>query len=152
MAFNWNTADVQDHIHLSTTLDGAPENSPSIKWKVRDWAPIPVVIADTRRTLTGILKKHRLTRNGSVVHLVDYNYIVKVDDYWGVDFWTRYKTLIDMHGEQVYLVDNQHIADGEDHTPYVRTMYLNVVSKPEYLSTAIKPLYFTIELQDDSLA
>jgi hypothetical protein len=122
-------------------------------WKVKSdgWLPTPTVIQAHRRTITGRLAKHRLRRDGQVVKLMDYKYIVRVSDYWGMTKLERWDALLDMLGQPVYLVDNLHCDEGIDHTPYVRQMYLSDISDIRNINVQLDPLYLTIELVDDSL-
>jgi hypothetical protein len=145
---------VEPHIHLSRTLGTAPENAPDMKWKVKadGWLPVPTIIQEHRRTLTGKLIKHRLRdADGNVIKLMDFKYIVRCSEYWGMTIYERYDALLDMHGQEVYLVDSMHTADGLDHTAYVRPMYLNMIADVKNLTNFLDPLYITIELVDDRL-
>ncbi len=125
-----------------------------MKWKVKadGWLPIPTVIQDNRRTLTGKLVKNRLRDSlGNVVKLMDYKYIVRVSDYWDMTKEQRLDALLAMHGYEVYLVDNLHPNDGSDHTAYVRPMYMSVISDIKNINVQLDPLYISIELNDDSI-
>jgi hypothetical protein len=145
---------VQSHIHLSTTLSGAPEYSPDTKWKVRQdgWLLVPNIVATHRRTLTVKLAKHRLLDgSGDPIQLMDYRYIVKVDDYWDMTADERLDALLAMQGKQVYLVDNRHVADRFNHTSDVRTMYLPDITDIANLNPQLQPLYISIQLVDDTI-
>lgn len=146
---------MQHHIHLSDTLSGTPEFAPDIKWRVRDdgWRIEPLLIETHRRTITGRLKKHRLRKSdGTIARLTNYQYILKIDDFDGLTKQERFDKILSLHGEEVYLVDALHAAnDGEDHTAYVKQMYLNVVTDVQKINPIASTLYISIELQDDSL-
>lgn len=144
----------QNHIHLSTTLSGAPENAPDITWKVREDGRqiIPNIVETHRRSLRGKLNKHRLRNSsGDILRFTDFKYIIRLSDYGGLTKEERWDALVAMQGEQVYLVDNIHANDGEDHTSDVRTMYLYIVSDIVQLDPLLNVEYATIELVDDSV-
>lgn len=145
--------DAESHIHLSTTLQVSGELAPDMKWKIRldGWLPVPNIIGSQERTLDGVLVKHRLRRLGEVVRLLDFKYIVKVDNYDGFTAQQRFDAILAMQGEEVYLVDVLHCNDGLVHTSYVRRMYMPAIADINIINPAMNPLYITIDLQDDTL-
>ena len=145
----------QNHIHLSKTIGAAPENAPDMQWKVRQdgWLPTPNIVASYRRTLSGALKKHRLKDNlNNVIRFMDYKYIIRVDQYWGMTRQERLDALLAMQGEIVYFIDNDHTSvDGADHTAEVKMMYFSAIADVKNLDPLLQTLYLTIELKDASL-
>lgn len=142
---------IQNHIHLSTEIGLAPENSPTVKWKVTEWQPTPVILVDVRRTISGRLAVHSLKTGGQVAQLLDFRYMLKIDDYDGLTFDQRFDLVLSMHGKKAFLVDAIHPEDGSDHTAFVRPVYVKAVSDITKVNPALRPLYITVELMDDSL-
>jgi len=143
---------IQDHIHLSSTVGGAPEFSPDMKWKVRvdGWMPTPEIISNHRRTLGGKLKKYVLSDvGGDPIQFMNFRYVVKVDDYDGFTLEQRYDALLAMQGKSVMLVDVRHVDDDQNHSGHVRTMYCSAVVDITPINPQQIPLYFGIELVDD---
>ena len=144
---------VQNHIHLSDTLGGSPENSPDIKWKVMadGWKPAPRVIASVENSLTGKLLISSITSGGEPVQLSDYEYTIRVDEYWGMTLAERQTALLGLLGKRVYLVDNQHVDDDEDHTDYVKQMYFESIRDIKPINTLLSTLFITVQLRDDTI-
>lgn len=144
----------QDHIHLSTSLGSAPENAPDIKWKVQQNGrqPIPNIIANHRRTLKSRLKLHRARDgSGNIIRLNDFKYILRVSDYWDMTKQERMDAILAMQGATVYLVDNIHADDGEDHTDDLKPMYFSILSDVTPLDPMLQVEYVTVELKDNSI-
>lgn len=115
---------LMNHIHLSDTLGGSPEYSPTYKWKVRadGRAEIPVVNVEIEEGLYGDVFPHVAQRSGTPVLRRDYAYILKIQGD-GINTTEELKEiLISLYGKVCYLVDNYHIADDSDHTPYVQSV------------------------------
>lgn len=144
---------IQNHIHLSTTLDAEPEFSPNMKWKVQatGWSPVPEIVGSVRRTITGKLKVHHLTDGINPEKLMNWDYSVRVSDYWEMSRDERYAALLNMQGKRAYLIDHDHPADSELHTDYIRPVYVDVVSGIETLTPMLDVLFFNIKLVDDRL-
>jgi hypothetical protein len=141
---------IQNHIHLSMTLQPSGEKAPDIKWTTIEELLTPEITVSTTVTLDGSLRKHKLMRDGQQVKLLHGRYRLKVDDYGGLSLEQRLDALFEMQGEDVYLVDHRHVNDTEDHTPNVRKMFF--VKLGDYDSIAKNVLtryYLEIQLLDD---
>lgn len=114
---------VQDHIHLFDSLDASPEFAPSVQWKVGNRAFTPTVIATAERTLSGNLRVHVLRVASVPKRFKNYQYTLRIYDYGGYTAEERISVLEELQGTKVFLVDNLHCNDGEDHTDYVLPMY-----------------------------
>lgn len=144
----------QTHIHMSDTLEGSGELAPDWKWKVKEdgWNPRPSVIASVERGLKGNLLISQITdSNGDPKQFTDYEYIIRVDDYWGQTKAERWTKLLELLGKTVYLVDVLHEDDGTDHSPSVRQMYFSEIGDITPVNTGLEVIYATIRLQDDTI-
>lgn len=145
---------IQNHIHLSENPNGGePEYAPSIKWKVQatGWSPAPELIGSVRRTLTGKLKVHHLTDGVNPRRLMNWQYSIRVSDYWGLTRDERYEALLAMQGKKVYFIDHDHVNNDEDHRAYIRSVYVDAVASIENISPMLETLYFSVNLVDDSI-
>jgi hypothetical protein len=119
-------AQTQNHIHLSLTLGGAPENAPDTKWKTLERVLIPTLIGTVERTLSGHFRHYEVVDElGDPVRPLDHYYKLIVREEDGEDEEERLEKLLNMYGRIVYLVDHKHVDDGEDHTANVKTMYFS---------------------------
>ena len=141
----------QNHIHLSLTIGGAPENAPDTKWKTLERIPIPTLLGSVERTMSGHFR-HFETRDegGNPVRPVDMYYKVIVRDEYSDDVETRLDKLIAMLGEVVYLVDHKHADDGEDHTANIKTMHLTEIGEIVPVSVGLFRYEVEITLSDAS--
>lgn len=142
---------MQNHLHLSQTLGGSPENAPDLKWPAYDRLPVPYVNLNMRRAQNGVLHVNDLQRSGNTVQLLNFNYVLALRDYDGVDLTTRFAYLQAMQGQAVYLVDHEHADNGDDHTSDVRLMVLEYVGPYEKIDTALTHYRVEIKLIDHSL-
>lgn len=140
---------LQNHIHLSSTLQISGEKAPDLKWAVTDRLEIPVKFMALRRSLSGVLRRHRLTDNGGVVQLTNFKYTVKVQPDYGYTLEQRIAQLRSLDGRDVYLCDSFHIADGQDHTPSIRQMVLTVGEFPP-VGPGLQFFLVDVELTDAS--
>ena len=142
----------QNHIHLSTALGSAPENSPTYKWGVTMRDDIPNVVLSIRTTLRGGTRIHVLKNDSDeVIQKIDYSYSVVVRDEEGMTASERRLLLIAMQGKKVYLVDNlDHPDDGTDHTDSVRPMVLAEIGSFRPRSPALNEFDVDIMLVDYS--
>jgi hypothetical protein len=140
-------SDVQNHIHLSMTIGGSPENAPNMKWKVRDdgRVEIPVFRAAIEEGLLGDVFAYAVKRAGQVVRRTDFQYILKVDANETYTTEERKEFLKAMTGETVYLVDHYHVDDGEDHTAYIQTMFFESVG--EFRSDVLSLEYYYVPVK-----
>lgn len=142
---------IQNHIHLDTSIGGAPENAPTQTWSVFERAVIPVKVSGYVRGITGQLRNNVLMSSGEIVQLRDYGYVVKVQAEGVYTAQEMLETLLSMDGKTVYLVDNYHPDDGEDHTSDVRTMRMTTTGVPEAINAAQQYYTVQVELTDNSL-
>jgi hypothetical protein len=143
---------LQNHIHLSTTLGGSPENAPDLKWVASDRKEIPVVFLELPRTLTGRLKRHMLTDDSGEVQLTNYLYVIKVQADFSYTLEQRRAQLKAMHGKVVYLCDHFHASSGSDHTADVVTMVCKRVGEFVPVGPGLPFFQVEVELEDHSLA
>lgn len=143
---------LQNHIHLDTTQSGgAPENAPLKKWSVVRRTLIPIVIMSAERGLTGKLNVDVLQTATGIVDLCDYEYTLRLREqgiYTASDFADQIRTML---GRTVYLVDNIHPADGEDHSASVKRMKLTEVGEITDDYTNLQYIDLRIYLTDDTL-
>jgi hypothetical protein len=106
----------QNHIHLDTTLGGAPENAPPKTYKTNIRTPFIEGDIDVKRTWTGkLFFNTRKTTSGTPILLKNVDYQLLVTE-------AQWNELINMLHREVYLVDHIHPNNGEDHTGSVRSM------------------------------
>lgn len=142
---------IQNHIHLSTTLGGAPENSPDMLWQITDRRDIPVVILNIRRGLTGKLRPSVLIYDGQPVQLTNFNFTVKIKADEGSTTKERMDALRALYGKRVYFCDSYHADDDSDHTSDVRTMFVSEVGEFKVDHIKLDFYYVNIKLEDDTL-
>lgn len=142
---------VQNHIHLSKTIGGAPELAPDIKWKVsqKGYARILRGYSNVTFGLTGKLHQRvLLDSGGDPVVKTDFRYRLVMRDYDGLDYDDRLDALYDMINQVVYLVDYDHPDDGASHAAAVRTVFLAQVSPIQDDHPTFNFGYVDIELLD----
>lgn len=143
---------LQNHIHLSTAVSGAPEYSPTYKWYVSDRIESSLVILSVRRALSGKLHNHVLSSGGNPIRFKNFDYIVRVDDSQdGMDTYQRLDLLQSMQGKRVYLVDHYHPDNNQDHAAAVRAMVLTKVGEAKAFTMKLPRYYVEISLEDDHL-
>lgn len=140
---------LQNHIHLSTTLQSSGEKAPDLKWAVTDRLEIPVKFMALKRSLTGALRKHLLVDLNGAVHLTHFKYTVKVQNDYSYTLEQRISQLRAMDGQNVYLCDSFHVADGQDHTALVRAMVLSIGEFPP-VGPGLPFFLVDVELEDAS--
>ena len=132
----------QNHIHLSDTLGGAPENAPDAEYSVTKRRPMYKGIVKFDRTLTGRLRVHALVDDtGDPIVFNSFQLQLLVSD-------TELETLRELIGETVYFVDNVHPDDGEDHTNYVRRVLLAQMGDIENYDPMLQHYRISIYLED----
>ena len=133
------TAQVHNHLHLDT------DNPPTATYTALQRNPMPKIIIDMRRGLTGKLIRQTFSSGGSVVQFTDYVYQLKVTQ-------AELNTIIGLLGENVYLIDNIH--DDDDQASYSKAMVLRALKGISHEGVASKATldYFrvTIELEDNN--
>jgi len=116
---------VQNHIHLSTTLQVSGEKAPDQSWKVHDRVLQPLVFVSVRYSKRGNLLPNVLQSGGSPLLKTNFQYEIRARDDGTYTAEQNAATLMAMIGKTVYLVDNVHCDDGQDHTAFVRTMFFS---------------------------
>lgn len=143
-------ATVQNHIHLDTVISSAPENAPVLTWRVTKRTPQPVVFLNVDYTKQGYLRPTLLKSGATPVRLTNFKYTLKVKGTDADDTDDLRDALTDMLGQTVYLVDNRHCDDGEDHDTYVRTMLLTEVGEFKVDHVMLDFYYVDVTLLDAS--
>lgn len=133
---------VQNHIHLDTSLGGAPENAPSATYKVVEWTPFPTLELAVARGLTGKLFFDTITSGGNPVWFDNQDLQLQVS-------LAEFKAIRALIGRQVYYVENDHANDGADHTSDVRTMRLAAVKYLRRVDPMLITNLIAISLIDD---
>lgn len=138
---------LQDHIHLSDTLDVGGEKAPNIKWSVvyPYRIPLPVVYMNVRVTQTGKVRLNTIKNGSDPILRMDYKYRLMVKDRDGHTSHELLDILYGFKGKRVYVCDNYHVDDGDDHTDDINTYILKDVS---YVETS-NPLltWSTVEVE-----
>jgi hypothetical protein len=142
---------LQNHIHISTTLQTTGEKAPDLKWVITDRLEIPLIFMSLRRALTGKLRKHRLTNQNGIVQFSNLKYTLKVQSDFGYTLQERMAQLKAMNGEDVYLCDSFHAADGQDHSLDVRRMVLSRVGEFPPVGPGLQYFLVDVELESDEL-
>lgn len=134
----------QNHIHLDTDLEGAPENSPTNKYKaiVPEMKLARAHIA-MEYAVDATLMVHVVTSGGDPVISDARRYRFKVTR-------AELDTLLADLGKEVYFVPHYHPDDNSDHTAYrsqVRFAAVTEIMSREHANLAT--YYITIEIQED---
>jgi hypothetical protein len=133
---------LQDHIHLDTTLQETGEKAPPAQYTVEDWSPQDEVVLSFDRAWDGTPYWGVVEDGeGNPLNFVNMRYTLRVT-------LSEYYTLRDILGYKVYLVDNDHVANGEDHTAYVRTMLFAEMVMAGYVNPALERLSVQVLLVD----
>ena len=142
------TYPLQDHIHLAATLGGAPENAPVYEWATSDRVMDTVGFMSINRALSGAIKPHVKKVSGVPLILQPFKYILVLKEESPYTLQDRIDQLQAMAFKTVYLVDHYHPADGQDHTPTVRTMFLARIGSLKVFNPTLIKYYVDIELED----
>lgn len=145
------TTAVQNHIHISSTLEGSGEKAPDIKWLIHDRKMMPTVFMTLRRTKRGNLRNNVILDTGNPVQITNFQYELRIHSDETYTTAQREAFLLAMQGKKVYVVDSVHCNDGEDHTSFVKQMVLDI---PEGFNTDIFDLSFyfvRVDLTDATL-
>jgi hypothetical protein len=142
---------MQDHIHLAMTLGIAPEYSPIYTWKIvfPEYIEVPEVVLSTKRTTSGRLRWHVLHDVSGPIQFMNYQLTLKLYNDSSVVTRQQLGYLLAMNGQQVKYVDLDHIANGSDHTPYVKAMRLQV-AKVHPITPALNYYLIDVDLTDDN--
>jgi len=128
------TIAARDHIHLSATIGGAPENAPNQTFTVTERQPRDVAYFSVNRGLTGKLIVGGLSSAGTPIVFTDFDLRLKVSR-------SEYESLRAMHKRLVYFVDNLHPEDGADHTTSVKSVFVDDVQIVDTLKKADLDLF-----------
>lgn len=145
------TTAVQNHIHLSSTVDVSGEKAPNIKWPIHDRKQIPIVFANLRRSKRGNARQNILNTVGVPIQIFNWQYQIRVAASGSDSVDTRLAYLLAMQGKLVYLVDSIHCVDTEDHTSFIQSMYLDL---PDGLKTdhyGLQFYYVTVNLESAAI-
>jgi len=132
----------QNHIHLDTDLDGAPENSPTNIYT----ALVPETPAYNPHialewAVDGTLMKHAVTSGGSPVVSEGRRYRLKVTR-------AQLTALIADLGKECSFVPHYHPDDNSDHTAYIETVqFVSLADVQSREHADLATYYCTIELQ-----
>lgn len=129
---------LQNHIHLDTSLGGAPENAPTNTWKAFARTPEFKILASFARSVTGKLQVQVLNSSGTPIQFKNFEYEIKAESK------TDLETLASYQGKTVYFVDHYHADDGEDHTDDVRTMVMGPLGKIKV--PAVNEPYYSVDI------
>ena len=133
---------VQNHIHLSDTLGGAPENAPAKTYMAHQRDDQPTIFIAIERSLSGGLMGHVLQSGGAPVLKDNFEYILRVDQ-------TELDELRALLGKQVYFVDHIHPNDGQDHTAYVKQGILSVLSNIRNIDPMLHRYHCRIRFEEN---
>lgn len=142
----------QDHIHLDLTVDAGGEKAPPKKWDITSRKKVPIRFMNIRHSLNGVPRVHILRNSeGAIVELVDFLYIVRVQDENTNVAEDLAETLMSMMGKVVYLVDSKHPNNGSDHAAYVRKMIVEAVNDLNVDDIMLRRYEVEIRLKDARL-
>lgn len=144
---------IRDHIHLDDVVATLGDLAPPTTWKVMDRSEMPVRFMTIKNGLTGRPRLHVLRDDeGDNVALTNFKYRIKVMATDTETVTERKAKLQSLMGKQVYLVDNEHCDEGENHSSYVRTMICaDVGAFTSEQDTALRFYFVDVELVDASL-
>lgn len=141
----------QNHIHLSSTVAGAPEHAPDKKWAITRRIEIPDVVMSINRTLNGKLRAHVLSNGSGPIQFVNFTLTVKVDARDGDTLDQRVAILKAMHGKVVTFTDLNHPNDGANHVIYNKSVFCQVgeFEKVADQDPALQFFYVDVQLTDN---
>jgi hypothetical protein len=133
---------IQDHIHIGAILDDETENAPDHRYIVTDWAPQDELTVSWERAwdgtpFWGIIEDD----SGDPVAFENLRYTLKVT-------LAEYRTLQDLLGRKVYVVDVDHAADEASHTTYLRQMLFAEIQMDSYNNTLLDKLFVQVLFLD----
>ena len=136
----------QNHIHLYTSTESGGENAPLVKWKVTDRLEMPRVTMTAEESLTGRTLRYLLQDQAGTIRYTDYKYTLRVDNYAGYTTDERKAFIDSWLGNILYLVDNVHPDDGQDHAASVKKVLFYTRTPWEVFDQGLTRYYTTIEL------
>lgn len=140
---------IQNHIHLSMTVDDDGEQAPDMKWAITEYSQVPEVVMSLKRGLQGGLQKHVMRGPGGILQFTNLRYMIRVGGY-AESTETRMGWLNAMIGQTVYLCDSFHSDDGEDHTADIRQMFMAQLGPYDKFIQDLSRFYVPVELIDDN--
>lgn len=139
---------MQNHIHLSTTLGGAPENAPDLLWYAYRNDPEPEITFSINRSITGKLLFHALGGDTPVIFEI-HRLTIFVEPTATHTTKERLDMLRAMLGKRVYFCDNEHADDGTDHTADVQQFVFTKI-RPKAMDNLRTRYQVDINLEDDN--
>jgi hypothetical protein len=140
---------IQNHIHLSDTLQTSGEFAPDVKWTASTREQVPEIIAAFKRTLTGKLQRHVLSDGSGPVQFLNYIYTLKLEDDGIQTAQEKLELLLSWQGKRVYLVDHFHVSDGANHSGDVKTVVLEITEHIQSETPRQSLYYVPVVLTDD---
>jgi hypothetical protein len=129
---------IQNHLHLDTTIGGAPENAPTATYKAFGRRKRSKVNISFNRGENGTPHVSRQRKSGGdIIVFMDWSYTIKATE-------AEVGTLEGLIGQTVSLVDHLHPDDGEDHDSYIRTMVFVDMSEPKMANTV--GIYYELDI------
>ncbi|TXH15442.1 MAG: hypothetical protein E6R03_07180 [Hyphomicrobiaceae bacterium] len=113
---------LQNHIHMSLVLGGAPENAPDKLWRITSHVLTPLVSINVEYTRKFGLREQVYKSAGVPVILFGYTVKLLIFNEDPDDTADQLDDLIAMIGRRVYYVDIKHPNDGADHTSAVQSL------------------------------
>lgn len=114
---------VQQHLHLATTLSGAPEFAPVYQWRTVYFSPIPSFIANVQPTQDGSRHLSVVHADGAPLLYQNYEGVIIVEAESGYTIWERRDQLLAMLNRTVYFVPYDHPDDGQDHSAAIKQYF-----------------------------
>lgn len=139
---------LQNHIHLSTSLGIAPENAPDETWKVINRIDSHRVIVAADRALQGRLYSQPLLSGLVPRQFQDWEIVIRVRETATQTVTQRIEHLQSMAGQTCYFIDNFHADDGADHTADIQSVVMQIAGPILSESLSLSFLDVTIQLMD----
>jgi hypothetical protein len=142
---------MQDHVHIALTTGGIPEFAPIYSWRVifPDYIPVPEVILSSKRTSKGKLRWHTINDASGPIQFMNYQMSLKLYNDSSVTTLQQLGYLTAMNGQQVKYVDLDHVANGVDHTSYIKAMRLQI-NRIRPITPTLNYIEVDIDLTDDN--
>lgn len=140
---------IQDHMHLSTTVSGTGEKAPTLKWYTIDRELEWQTIGAVKRSSTGKVFRHALSSGGNPIRFENYSYVVILRAEQSQTIDQRIAALKALLYQYAYLVDHDHVADGADHTSYVKAVVVEKIGALKKVEPMLARYYVPIILTDN---
>lgn len=152
-SFSHDILFVQNHIHLgavpndgSTPTGWDSDGAPPYKFgHVQKRRPTYSSPSEFTRSWTGVPHDHVLRTSdlADPITFKDISYEIRVP-------MQDLDLLVALFKRRVYLIDNRHCEDGQDHTPYIRQMFFDGLSYEENLDPMLTYNIVSVTLMDMS--